>query len=192
VVAVTAAIAKEGITKMRHWALAGLLLTISCAVHTGGDNEPPPTSTQPLTVVVDTNQTMTAQGGQGVGVFVQYAAGGHWHVFWACDTQLSGLPCDYKLTITGTSIANAKPSQFEQTDALDSATTDQLVATTHVTTGIDAVDFDATPGADMKIDLTMSGLRSGEFFFFVENGQVNGNFPSDKLSDPLIFEPSTP
>jgi len=175
---------------MRHWALAGLLLT-ACAIHSGG-NDPPPTSTQPLTVVVDANQTMNAQGGQGVGVFVQYATGGHWHVFWACDTTLSGLPCDYQIKITGTSIANAKSSQFEQTDALDSATTDQLVATTHVTTGIDSVDFDAQPGADMKIDLTMSGLRSGEFFFFVQNGQVNGNFPSDKLTDPLVFEPSTP
>jgi hypothetical protein len=179
---------------MRHWALAGLtglLLTISCALHHGGQNEPQP-SGEPLTVVVDTNQTMNAQGGQGVGIFVQYAAGGHWHVFWACDTSLSGLPCDYKITITGTSIASPKAAQFEQTDALDSATPDQLVATTHVTTGIDAVDFDAAPGTDLKIDSTMSGIRSGEFFFFVQNGQVNGNFPSDKLTDPLIFEPSTP
>jgi len=180
---------------MRHWALAGLtgaLLTISCALHGGGNNNDPPTSTQPLTVVVDTNQTMNVQGGQGVGVFVQYATGGHWHVFWACDTTLSGLPCDYQLKITGTSLANPKTSQFDKTDALDSATTDQLVATSHVTTGVAAVDFDAKPGADMKIDLTMSGLRTGEFFFFVQNGQVNGNFPGDKLTDPLIFEPSSP
>jgi hypothetical protein len=61
-----------------------------------------------------------------------------------------------------------------------------------VTTGIAALDFDAAPGTDVKIDLMMSGLRSGEFFFFVQNGQVNGNFPADKLTDPLIFEPSTP
>ena len=176
---------------MRHWALAGLLLT-ACAMHSGNNNEPPPSKTQPLTVVVDTNQTMNVQGGQGVGVFVQYATGGHWHVFWACDTALSGLPCDYQLTITGTSLASAKTSQFEPNDTLDSATADQLVATTHVTTGIDGLDFDAQPGADMKIDLTMSGLRTGEFFFFVQNGQVNGNFPSDKLTDPLIFEPSSP
>lgn len=178
---------------MRHWALAGsfLLLTISCALHHGND-QTTTTSGQPLTVVVDSNQTMNVQGGQGVGVFVQYASGGHWHVFWACDTTLSGLPCDYQLTITGTAIANAKTSSFETTDTLDAATTDQLVATTHVTTGIDAVDFDTTPGADMKIDLTMSGLKTGEFFFFIQNGQVNGNFPSEKLTDPLIFEPSTP
>jgi hypothetical protein len=179
---------------MRQWALAGFFFAtcaLACAMH-NGNNEPPPSNTQPLTVVVDTNQTMNVQGGQGVGVFVQYTAGGHWHVFWACDTSLSGLPCDYSMKITGTAIANPKTVQFEQTDSLDSATTDQLVATTHVTTGIDAVDFDAQPGADMKIDLTMSGLRTGEFFFFVQNGLVNGNFPSDKLTDPLIFEPSTP
>jgi hypothetical protein len=175
---------------MRHWALAGLLLT-ACAIRSG-KNEPPPSTTEPLTVVVDTNQTMNVQGGQGVGVFVQYGAGGHWHVFWACDTSLSGLPCDFSIKMSGSTISNAKTSQFEQTDALDTATPGDLVATTHVTTGVDAVDFDAQPGADMKIDLTMSGLRGGDFFFFVQNGQVNGNFPSNELTDPLIFEPSTP
>jgi len=179
---------------MRRWALACSfpLLALACAVrHGGDDNNPPPT--QPLTVVVDTDQTMQhVDGGQGVGVFVEYAKGGHWHVRWACDTALSGLPCDFRIAMTGPGITNAKSTSFDSTDALDTASPDALVATTHVTMGVDAVDFDAQPGADVKIDLTMSGLRSGEFFFFIENGQVNGNFPANKLTDPLIFEPSTP
>ena len=178
---------------MRHWAPLGLLLT-ACAVRSGG-NDPTPSNEQPLTVVVDKGQTMNVQGGQGVGLFVEYraaGANGHWHVFWACDTALSGLPCDYRITMTGTGFTNVTPSQFESTDALDQSTPDQLVATTRVTNGIDGVDFDAAPGADMKIDMTMGGLRTGQFFFFVQNGQVNGNFPSEKLTDPLIFEPSAP
>ena len=180
---------------MRRWALACFIpvVALACAIRSGGDNTDPKTNPQPLTVVVDTDQTMDhVVGGQGVGVFVQYAKGGHWQVRWTCDTALSGLPCDYRVAMTGTGITNAKTTAFESTDALDAATLDALVATTHLTAGINEVDFDAQPGTDVKIDLTMSGLRSGEFFFFVQNGQVNGNFPPNKLTDPLIFEPSAP
>lgn len=162
--------------------------------HTTGTPPPPPSDPQPLTVVVDTNQTMNANGGQGVGLFVQYRANGHWHVWWTCDTALSGRACDFSIVLTGTSLTNAT-STFDPSEANDSLTTttpDQLDVQAHTMMGIDAIDFDAAPGADMKVDLTVSGLRDGAFFFFVQNGQVNGNFPSSKLTDPLIFEPSAP
>jgi len=185
-------------------AIALLPAVFACVVEHDHDHSgqsgptPTPTSTstgvQPLTVVVDTNQTMNAKGGQGVGLFVQYDAGGHWHVWWTCDTALSGLSCDFAIAITGTSIANATTSfdSSETGDALATSTPGELDVTSHTTTGVDAIDFDATPGADMKVDLSVSGLRGGEFFFFVQNGQIDGNFPSSKLTDPLIFEPSTP
>ena len=159
------------------------------------DQNPPPTNTQPLTVVLDTNQTMSnVKGGQGVGLFVQYGAGGHWRLRWTCDTALSGLPCDFVVKASGTSIANATSTwdPSETGDALNGSTPDQLVATARTTTGVDEIDFDAAPGADMKVDLSVSGLRDGAFFFFVQNGQIDGNFPGSKLTDPLVFEPSTP
>jgi hypothetical protein len=156
---------------------------------------PPAQNDQPLTVVVDTGQTMShVVGGQGVGVFVQYTAGGHWKVRWTCDTALSGLPCDFAITITGPSIANAKSAfdPSETKDSLDSSTPDQLVVTAHTTSAVDELDFDAEPGKDVKVDSAVSGLRDGAFFFFVQNGQIDGNFPTTKLTDPLVFEPSTP
>ncbi len=165
---------------------------LAACVYTHSDPNPPPdTNAQPITVVVDTGQTMNVQGGQGVGVFVEYRAGGHWHVYWSCDTALSGLACDFQMTMSGKSIANATPNQFTSSDSLSSSTPDVLVATSHTTTGVSGVDFDATPGADVKIDMNVSGLRDGRFFFFVQNGQVNGNFQGI-LTDPLIFEPSAP
>src|ERR1700736_6314658 len=41
---------------------------------------------QPMLVDVDPNRTMTAQPGQGVGVFTEYVTGGHWRVWWTCHT----------------------------------------------------------------------------------------------------------
>jgi hypothetical protein len=152
---------------------------------------------QPVTVIVDTDQTMTdTPGGDGVGVFVQYAAGGHWHVWWTCDTNKSGLPCDFTVDMSGSSITNAKPSAFETNDSLDTTTPNRLVATTHTTVGVEAVDFDATPGANVTLDVSVSGLRDGGFFFWVgtdANGKpaINGNYQG-QLSDPLVFSPSAP
>src|SRR5437868_4514680 len=48
---------------------------------TDGNNDGSPSAT-PILVDVDTNGTMTAAPGQGVGVFTEYTAGGHWHIWW--------------------------------------------------------------------------------------------------------------
>jgi hypothetical protein len=184
--------------RLAHGLVVLVPLALACAIQTGRDHDhdqqqPPTTQDQPITVVVDTNQTMSnTQGGQGLGVFVTYNAGGHWRVWWTCDTSISGLPCDFDITMSGTSLANSATTFAEQSsDTLDTSTPGELVAHTHTTSSVDSVTFDGAPGADMTVDVTVSGLRDGRFFFFVQNGQVNGNFQG-VLSDPLIFEPSTP
>src|SRR5258707_778191 len=47
------------------------------------DQNPPPSQldSNPQQVVIDTDQTVNSQPGQGVGLFVEYATGGHWHVY---------------------------------------------------------------------------------------------------------------
>src|SRR5690242_1712082 len=60
----------------------------------------PPGPTGPMLVDVDTDQTMNAVGGDGVGVFVEYAKGGHWHVWWTCDTNKTQESCDFAVTMT--------------------------------------------------------------------------------------------
>jgi hypothetical protein len=172
--------------------LVVLPILVACGPEGGNNyNNTQTMNTEPLTVVIDTNQTMTAQGGQGVGVFVEYSASGHWHVLWACDTSLSGLSCDFTVNVTGTGIANASTSQFAASDTLTTPSATQLVATTLTTTQIDEVDFDATAGATIQVDVTVSGLRDGNFFFFVQDGKIDGNYQGP-LTDPLIFEPSAP
>ncbi len=175
-----------------------VLALAACAIESGHPHDhgtPQQQQEQPVTVVVDTNQTMgNTPGGEGLGIFVTYNAGGHWRVWWTCDTNISGLPCDFDVQMSGAALTNSAPTfsgSSASSDSLDSSAPNVLVAQTHTTTSVDAVTFDAQPGADMTVDVTVSGLRDGRFFFFVQNGQVNGNFQG-KLSDPLIFEPATP
>ena len=57
--------------------------------------------------------------------------------------------------MSGKAIANPTTNQFEPTATRSQSTApDTLRRDTHTTTDVDGLDFDATPGADMKIDLT--------------------------------------
>jgi hypothetical protein len=47
------------------------------------------------------------------------------------------------------------------------------------------------PGAVLSIDARVDGLADSAFFFFVQDGKVNGGY-SGKLTNPLQFVGKTP
>jgi hypothetical protein len=152
--------------------------------------------TQPMLVVVDTNRTMSASPGEGVGVFTQYATGGHWNVWWTCDTSKTGLPCAFDVTVSVTSgtIANVTGQSRATTDGVTS-TSQSLEATTTTTTGVDGVTFDTVVASGatpiITLDAKVGGVEDGSYLFFVQDGVINGNYPGS-LTDPLMLEPLSP
>ncbi len=159
-----------------------------------GDGAP---SAMPMLATIDPSATMMQTPGQGVGVFTQYDPGGHWYVWWTCDTSLSGLSCPFTVGVsvaTG-AISNALTEGFSNTDQLTSAgdggTSGSLSATATATTQVQGLHFDATPGATITLSAALGGGYSGQFLFFVQNGKVNGGY-TGTLTDPLQLEPSSP
>lgn len=160
--------------------------------HSENGNPVPTTTappTQPMVVTVDTNQTMNAKGGDGVGVFIEYKAGGHWRVWMTCDTNKSNLDCDYDVRIAGATTTNAVLTAGSGAGLALTQTTTQLEATVLMTTEVNGFTFDAAPGQRITIDATVSGLHSGDYFFWVQDGKVNGGY-GGRLTNPLTFEPS--
>ncbi len=160
----------------------------------GGSSGP---STQPILVDVDPNQTMNATPGDGVGVFIEYQTGGHWHVWWTCDTNKTGLSCAFDNTITvatGT-LTNLASQLGAPPDSATQANPQQIEATTTTTSAVDGITFDTpfSPGQTPVITLNalMNGVADGTFLFFVQNGQINGGYQGT-LTDPLMLEPSKP
>src|SRR6185295_8574160 len=49
---------------------------------------------------IDTGAALDTQPGQGAGVFIEYAAGGKWHLFTSCDTVKSGFGCIWDIIVT--------------------------------------------------------------------------------------------
>lgn len=155
-------------------------------------------SGQPMLVDVDPNRTMTANPGDGVGVFTEYQTGGHWHVWWTCDTNKTSLGCgfDVSVSVLSGTIANLAGQGLGPDDRLTQPGTRQIEAKTVTTTSIDGMTFDTPldPNGDapvITLDVKLDGQQSGQYLFFVQDGKINGGF-TGTLTDPLMLEPSAP
>lgn len=155
-------------------------------------------SGQPMLVDVDPNRTMTANPGDGVGVFTEYQTGGHWHVWWTCDTNKTTLGCgfDVSVSVLSGTIANLAGQGLGQDDRLTQPGTQQIEAKTTTTTSVDGVTFDTPldPNGDVPVitlDVKLDGQENGQYLFFVQDGKINGGF-TGTLTDPLMLEPTTP
>jgi hypothetical protein len=149
-------------------------------------------SAQPMLVDVDPNRTMTAQPGQGVGVFTEYVTGGHWHIWWTCDTNQTSFDCSFDVTVSagGGPITNAVGEALAATDRMVQSSAGQIEVVTQTSTATSGVLFDTSPGAVITLDAKMNGQDDGAFLFFVQGGQVNGGYQG-ALTDPLMLEPSS-
>jgi hypothetical protein len=156
-----------------------------------------PPSASPMLVVVDTDQVMNADPGQGVGVFTEYSGGGKWHVWWTCDTAKSQQPCDVVLSATAASgTIEALNSDQLQGGTVTSPNPSRVEATVTTTDQVHGITFTTSPGAVLTLEATVGGLKEGpgpnrSFFFFVQNGKINGGY-TGALTNPLQLQGSKP
>jgi hypothetical protein len=149
-------------------------------------------SPSPMLVQVDTDQTMTADPGQGVGVFIEYAAGGKWHIWWTCDTAKTDQSCDFSVSATAKAgnISNADASRLEG-GFMTTPTPSSVEAKVTTSNEVHGITFDTSPGVVITLKASMGGITDGSFFFFVQDGKVNGGYPG-QLTNPLQLQGSTP
>jgi hypothetical protein len=183
---------------------AGCLITTGDGTVVTTDPGPEPT---PAVVqeTIDTGATMTSTPGQGVGVFVQYAQGGHWTVFTTCDTTLSGDNCGFDVlvsalpngtTLPGTTngvaqqqgITNVQGQNLEAGDAVTLNEDGSVDLTATTTFGTDGMSFDAAPGQTIEINVLLDGQDAQDFVFAVSNGALLNGVPTN----PVDFTPGTP
>lgn len=171
-------------------------LAMACGPSSSNNNyNPPPVATtpptvQPLTVVIDTDQTMTAVGGDGVGVFVEYAQGGHWHLWWTCDTTRSGLTCGF--SIDGNAELGSGGIRNLSGDPAAQLNGGALAIASTTAYEVHEITFDTSAGTKLTLNARVQGIEpSTSFFFFVQDGKINGGFQG-RLTNPLIFQPSSP
>jgi hypothetical protein len=141
-------------------------------------------------VVVDTGATMSAAPGTGVGMFVQYDEGGHWTVFTTCDTERSGLDCEFDILVTtvypSDRIANVDGFELSSGDTFtQSADSVNLVTLTNF--GMNGMFFDTDPGAEIEIDVLIDGVPQPQYVYAVSNGRLVEGVETN----PVDFIPDT-
>ncbi len=148
-----------------------------------------------LLATVDPNVTMNAQPGQGIGVFTEYDAGGHWHVWWTCDTAITQELCAFDVGVsTAGAITNASADQFSSADTLSTpvlADGSSLEARTTTTLTMQGIFFDTAPGATITLSATIGGIANGQFLFWVQAGKINDGY-AGTVTDPLMLKGASP
>lgn len=158
----------------------------------GSTTDPPGTTTSPILAVIDTDQVMTADPGQGVGVFIEYAKGGKWHIWWTCDTQQTNQDCTYAVSATASAgnIENVDSAEL-QGGTTSTPTASRVEARSTTTSQVHGITFHTKPGAVITVEASVGGIKDGKFLFFVQNGKVNGGF-SGRVSNPLQLQGDVP
>jgi hypothetical protein len=172
-------------------ALAGVAL--GCGDHSGDLNVAPPDRTlspDPQKVAIDTGATLSSKGGAGVGVFVQYAAGGHWTFTTACDTTTSGQPCGFDLFVAGvdrsTTLSNPQGNALEAGDLIEVLADGSIHLQTLTSTGLDGLALDATSGATLDVVMYLDGVPQPQFIYWIGDKVLHAGAPTD----PVDLAPS--
>lgn len=165
----------------------------STAGSASASGEPtPPRSPAPMLVEIDTDQTMNAIGGEGVGVFVEYSKGGRWHIWWTCDTAETRQSCDFSVSAAAVSgdITHVDASELAG-GFVTTRDASRIDAKSTTTTELHGLRFDTAPGVAITLEAAVGGLKDGAFLFFVQDGKVNGGF-TGKLTNPLQLQGNVP
>lgn len=159
----------------------------------GSSPTAPSPASEPILVSVDTDRTMDANPGEGVGIFTEYKSGGHWHVWWTCDTNQTQevCPVDLRVRYEGR-LEDVTGDQLLDTDTISSSVDGReahVLSTT--STNVAGLFFDTAPGAIIELEGTIGRISDPGFFFFVQDGKVNGGFDG-ALTNPLRFHGTKP
>ena len=140
---------------------------------------------------IDVDRQIDIDPAGGAGVFVEYAAGGHWHVRTSCDTGKGACAWDILVSPdTGHALSNVTPEALEVNDSLRQyddpryPETWQLKAST--SSDLDGFTFDTDPGAAVQVDALLDGSCAVNYFYWVGDGALHSGSPSN----PLTLVPS--
>jgi hypothetical protein len=142
-------------------------------------------------VNIDTNQTVSADPGDGVGLFVEYTMGGEYHVFATCDTNVSHYACTWVV------VASIDPSlsmdvmddgNLEKSDSIVRIDDGAVRLTFIVDDDFDGAAINVPAGERLRLSWLLDGFAYTDHFSWVSEGAIQTGAPSD----PLDLEPTSP
>jgi hypothetical protein len=155
----------------------------------------PPDQTSGIeSVHIDADATLQAAPGAGVGVFVEYATGGHWKVFTTCDYNTPSnpgeAPCAFDVcasVLDGGAISVVQAQDLQgPNDSVDLQSDGSLHLFTQNRMASSGMTFDAPAGATIELDVYLDGAEEPHYVYWVGDGVLHQGAPSI----PLDFVPN--
>lgn len=189
---------------MRFIALLGAAAAVGCGgsdVYYAPVGVVSPSSIRTVDIASDVVVTPD-EPGKGVGLFVDYLAGGKWRIQTTCNV-LEVVPCDADPSqdcqptpcpwdVVATALSGTLEVQGAELDATDrifrvNDASVRLVVETAAE--IDSVRLLADPGEHLQLDVYLDGLYDATF---VSWANQDGTITSNPPSDPVVFSPTSP
>jgi hypothetical protein len=153
--------------------------------HDDDDVIDPPPEVDVISATIDTGATLAEiEPGRGAGAFVEYASGGRWHVYTACDTELSSYGCTWDIIVSvdsDNSLDKLEEDQLEASDYLDWSGPNSARLVTSTTYDFDGFYVNATEGAPLRVDVYLDDEPAPRYIYWVGDGALHRGAPENPI-----------
>ncbi len=172
------------VTRLSTFTLCATLLT-ACGYDNGSgyryvDPNQDPNQGDPVIYSADIDTDATLENvvpGEGVGMMIEYFAGGTWRVQFTCDTAVTDLQCYWSInaqSLDGSSIGGVDVQHLDPDDAIDRPYPDVIWYDGLNTTELDRFTFQADPGKPIGFDVYLDGEpEPNRYVFWISDGWLN-------------------
>jgi hypothetical protein len=131
---------------------------------------------------IDADEALEVEPGAGAGAFIEYEAGGIYHVTTSCDAAESG-ECFWDIVATPLDdalVLAVAPLDLESDDSVSlEGNSVRLVATT--ATDFDGFTLETDAGAGLRFDALLDNGCGNRYLFWVGDGALHSGAPSNPI-----------
>jgi hypothetical protein len=138
---------------------------------------------------IDTDELLDVDAGAGAGTFVEYEAGGTYHITTSCDAD-NGGDCYWDILVRPLegALVSAAPADLEADDSLSFGADDSLRLVAYTGRDFDGFTIQTEPGAALEVDALLDNACGNRYLFWVGDGALHSGAPSN----PIDLVPSEP
>ena len=133
---------------------------------------------------IDADASLDIEPGGGAGVFVEYEAGGLYHVTTSCDAAASGA-CYWDVVVTTldrATVQSVSPVDLESDDSLSFGAGNQVRIVAYTDQDFDGFTLQTDPGAAIQLDALLDNAPANRFMFWVGDGALHSGAPSNPVN----------
>jgi hypothetical protein len=133
--------------------------------------------------VIDVDQLLDVEPGDGAGAFIEYEAGGNYHVTTSCDVAENG-ECYWDIIVMpldDSPVLSVSPIDLESDDSLTFGEGNQLRLVAKTGKDFDGFSFQTDAGAAIRVDAFLDDAPANPYLFWVGDGALRSGAPSNPI-----------